>query len=486
MKSENRPELIGPPANRWEPIGNGYWWRKPECNKRSCRLNGFSYDLNGNLTNVVSRRAGIFRNCPLEHYRCVELKSELVEAGYATQRDANYFAMKVMREYPQIVKAMVYRFPIVMMDEAQDTSDVEMKAVELLIDNGLKEVMLIGDPEQAIFEWRDAKPELLEGKYEEWEANSLTLEENWRSSQKICDFFSKMSGFEEPAEAVNDDVRGFEAAPEIWGYDEAEVSKTVGRFLEVCEDSGMRPETDDIGILARSAKVVRGIQGRREQGATSGPWRNDITEAVCHSRFLFDSKDFRKAFYHLEKGICRKILNLDYCAAEDLEKLITDYGFVKWRKSVYKLVGCLPKTDCALGEWIAEAKGRLGDDNLVKGDEIGIIGRGRYAGVYPGLRFEEVFCEEAPESSEDAHRVGTVHSVKGETLDAVLVVLKKEAGDARKYTNVLGEETIRNEELRIVYVAITRPRKFLVIAVPLSEKTAWEAKFFGSDDASQE
>ncbi len=36
------------------------------------------------------------------------------------------------------------------------------------------------------------------------------------------------------------------------------------------------------------------------------------------------------------------------------------------------------------------------------------------------------------------------------------------------------------EELRIVYVGITRPRRLLVLAVPDEEnKAAWEARLFG-------
>lgn len=45
MECDRRPELIGPPVNNWEPIGNTYWWKKNECYKRDCKLNHFSYDL---------------------------------------------------------------------------------------------------------------------------------------------------------------------------------------------------------------------------------------------------------------------------------------------------------------------------------------------------------------------------------------------------------------------------------------------------------
>jgi len=129
---DHRPELIGPPVNSWEPIGSPYTWGAGECYKRECKLNELSYDLSGNLINVLKSRSGIFQNCPRNHDRCSALKKRVVKAGYATQRDAVHFGVRVLEEYPAVAKAIVSRFPFLMMDEAQDTSACEMRLVELL------------------------------------------------------------------------------------------------------------------------------------------------------------------------------------------------------------------------------------------------------------------------------------------------------------------------------------------------------------------
>jgi len=68
------------------------------------------------------------------------------------------------------------------------------------------------------------------------------------------------------------------------------------------------------------------------------------------------------------------------------------------------------------------------------------------------------------------------HSVKGETFEAVLLILKKK-GNGPEYKTVLRQNisTSANEELRIAYVGMTRPSKILVVAVPDDEnKLAWE------------
>lgn len=467
-----RPQLIGPPINNWEPIGSGYWWQKHECN-RICKLNQFSYDSNDNLINIIY--PAVFSNCTVNHTRCTELKKIVTKAGFATQRDANYFAMKVLQKFPQIAKAIIYRFPVLMMDEAQDTSDVEMRTVELLIENGLKEVMLIGDPEQAIFEWRDAKPELLESKYEQWKDNSITLDENWRSSQEICNFFNKISTFEKPPTAMNIEVQKFGVIPKIWEYTNDNYREIIRQFLDLCESHNVSRNTQDVAVLARSRELLKIIQGRRRRTINLPPWQNDITEAACESKFLFDKNEFRKAFYRLEKAICKKILDVNYCSYEDLEVVVAKYSFVEWRKRIYQILSDLPETNYSLGEWVDKANGTLGKDSLINPGDLAIKG-GQNKKTYASMNFDSLFSNDDVMLI-DEYRVGTVHSVKGETLDAVLLILKKIAGDRRKYANMLDEKTVTNEELRIVYVAITRPRKVLVVAVPVSEKSAWGNKF---------
>ena len=91
------------------------------------------------------------------------------------------------------------------------------------------------------------------------------------------------------------------------------------------------------------------------------------------------------------------------------------------------------------------------------------------------IGFDELFGIDDRRFNENAYRLGTIHSIKGETFDAVLIILKQK-GIGRYYKNLLRDNVsiTDNEELRIVYVGITRPRKLLFLAVPDEEnKIAW-------------
>jgi ATP-dependent exoDNAse (exonuclease V) beta subunit len=115
----------------------------------------------------------------------IPTKHRLIKAGYANQDDANYFAMKVLETYPNVAKAIIHRFPSFMVDEAQDTSEIQMRIIDLLIDNGLENIMMVGDPDQAIFEWHGAKPHLFVEKFNAWKENSILLNEQQFPEQPL-------------------------------------------------------------------------------------------------------------------------------------------------------------------------------------------------------------------------------------------------------------------------------------------------------------
>ena len=61
----------------------------------------------------------------------------------------------------------------------------------MLYNEGLKNIDLVGDPYQCLYQWRDASPELFHQKFDDkinW--HGIYLTENRRSTKKIIDVFS--------------------------------------------------------------------------------------------------------------------------------------------------------------------------------------------------------------------------------------------------------------------------------------------------------
>jgi len=358
---------------------------------------------------------------------------------------------------------------------------VKLFMATYLVKSGLREVMLIGDPEQAIFEWRDAQPSLLEAKYTEWKANSLVLDENWRSSQRICNFFHRMSALRDAPKAVNPEVSLCENAPQIWTYQGDEYGTVVDKFVATCADGGVSLQAQNVAVLPRSKDIVKSILGDRQAKNGKGPWRDtqgDITPAVCEARYAFEQRECRRAMDILARAVYTKRRQTHYCTVEDLKAFADEYGYIEWRKDLYQVLKALPGTNYPLGEWVERANASLNSGWLIEPGDLSIK-MGKNKSIYAQMDMQTLFMRSETHSTSRPYRVGTIHSAKGETIDAVLVVLKAHAGDKHKYEQMLKQPIIENEELRIVYVGITRAKRILVLAVPEASRKAWEQKFFG-------
>ena len=125
-----------------------------------------------------------------------EMKWKHFNAGKVNQADAIYFTFRILDKYPSIAQNIVRRFPILIIDEAQDTTELQMAIIDKLSQCGAESIMLIGDPDQAIFEWNTANPHLFMEKYNSPDWHSLDLSENRRSSEKICQLANHFSGNE--------------------------------------------------------------------------------------------------------------------------------------------------------------------------------------------------------------------------------------------------------------------------------------------------
>ena len=474
MDCKKRPVLVGEPHGSW--VSGNY---DKDYNRY---FDLVSFGLDDNL--VFPKIPGLFHFGYNKFYnkdgnesghaeRIRKIKRKYWDLGYAIQKDANYFAMKIFEKYPKIAKALVFRFPELIMDEAQDTSEVQIRIIDILIKNGLNKIMLVGDPDQAIFEWNNARPELFKKKYSNWENNSIKLNENRRSSQNICNFTFNLSSLKKPSVAISNKVKNYTFVPQIIKYDpnsHDSVIKTIDYFLKLCKDHGISIENKNVAILYRSKDFVFLIDNiRKERTSNSSPWKiNDrLTKDFVQGKYYCDNKKFKEGFKIIEKTAIKAWGKENYCSVSDIKERIDKTGFVKHRSEVYKIYRQLPETKIKLNEWVKKAKAKFSGNNIsiefnIKTENV-------------DLTIDEIFATTKKEQLRKNYRLGTVHSVKGETFEAVLLFLKQK-GVGKYYKTLLNNDksTTDDEELRIVYVGITRPKKLLVVAVPSEEdKLSW-------------
>lgn len=467
---KGRPTLVGEPHGTWS---GGKYDRDPNKHFDIC-----SFDIEDNLIPTGNAQAFGFswRNKDGSiNGNVVNLenaKKTLLKAGYANQADANYFAMKILEKYPQIAKAIAVRFPYLIVDEAQDTSDIQMRIIDLLVENGLSEIMLVGDPDQAIFEWNDARPELLTQKYDEW-GNSTVLNENRRSSQNICGFTFGISSLNEASVSVNEQVREFAHRPKVIIYNN-NLPQIVSDFIEECRQHRINVTKESTAIIYRSKSIINEVLGIPEIEFGTNVWVDNFTREFARGKFLYDNGHFKDGFKIIEKVLLKTLHGLSYCSENDIGDAIARMGFVKFRSQINAFINLLPQTNIPIGGWVIATNKVLKENNC--GFELHVHNDGFHC------TFSQLFLNEDKQIIDKNYRYGTVHSVKGETFEAVLLILKTK-GIGCAYKTLLNKNISisSSEELRIAYVGMTRPSRILVIAVPNEEnKIAWENKLIGS------
>lgn len=92
---------------------------------------------------------------------------------------------KLLSEHPDVLDELQDRFTHIIVDEYQDTSTVQDLSIKLLAKKH-RNLCVIGDDDQSIYAWRNADPKLmLEFTQVFPETTDVTLEENYRSSNII-------------------------------------------------------------------------------------------------------------------------------------------------------------------------------------------------------------------------------------------------------------------------------------------------------------
>jgi superfamily I DNA/RNA helicase len=122
-----------------------------------------------------------------------------LEKGFITSSDALWIACRVLEQYQDVAKALVMRFPYIIVDEAQDNSELHFEFFKLLKNAGLQNLEFVGDICQSIYGFNNAQPELLQRMMAEDEWNVLPLSECRRSNQRIINLYSKLKSSDAPA-----------------------------------------------------------------------------------------------------------------------------------------------------------------------------------------------------------------------------------------------------------------------------------------------
>ena len=99
--------------------------------------------------------------------------------------DLMNFVMYIFEKHNDVLEKWQKRLYYIQVDEMQDTSARQFEFVQLLSDVH-KNLFVVGDPDQSIYEWRNSKPELLVDFDKTYpETRTIIMDQNYRSTPNI-------------------------------------------------------------------------------------------------------------------------------------------------------------------------------------------------------------------------------------------------------------------------------------------------------------
>lgn len=263
--------------------------------------------------------------------------------GKAHQADANYFSEKILKRYPIISQNLVKRFPIIIIDEAQDTTEVQMSLINTLDKCGIESLMLIGDPDQAIFEWNTAEADLFNEKYESNDWFKLKLIENWRSSSNICNVLNCF--FQGNMISISK-YKNYQKHPEILGYngDGDSILDIYCKFIDKCTELLISDE--NLAIVYRGRSFGEKVFGFIDENAYNedSPWENKYyyVRDIIHGKYLIEKGILKDGFELIEKGYHKWKNGLPYVSYNYLKEEVNKLGYMEYRELIFKFLNELP------------------------------------------------------------------------------------------------------------------------------------------------
>jgi DNA helicase-2/ATP-dependent DNA helicase PcrA len=125
-----------------------------------------------------------------------EATQKLIEMATFTLEDQKYFAYLDVRKKVEegTYLSGASRYNHVLVDEFQDINPLDLSLIKYIVKQNRSTVTIVGDDDQAIFEWRGATPEyiLQPDRFFEMDFSTFTLNTNYRSPQNIVQLSQRL------------------------------------------------------------------------------------------------------------------------------------------------------------------------------------------------------------------------------------------------------------------------------------------------------
>lgn len=170
--------------------------------------------------------------------------------------DLVLFTLYLFDRFPEVRDYWQDTLNYVMVDEAQDCNEYDWKIIRA-VSGKYHNLFVVGDPDQAIYEWRGARP----GEFIDWEADqTIILDENYRSTPDILSVANAVISNNRhriPKSLHTNRVSGMKPT-HMHAPNEGKEAAMVGREIERLHKEGA--PWSDFAVLYRASHLSRSLE----------------------------------------------------------------------------------------------------------------------------------------------------------------------------------------------------------------------------------
>ena len=277
---------------------------------------------------TISKAKQTYRGNIVEHISSLPFpQNQHAEVANAYQRDLEqsnaldyddliYFTTLLFVTRPEALGKWQDRYDFLMVDEFQDTNEIQYSLIKLLSGKNRNNIFVVGDPFQTIYTWRGAVPENILKFGREFGATEMKLEKNYRSTKKILDVANIVIGKVDRmwADKILTLHTDKEEEGEVEYRDSADHDSENRRIAEKIKDLASTYSYSDMAVLIRMSFLSRGLESSFMQYGI--PYeivrglafyeRAEVKNLLCYLRLMANTKD-RAAFDRVIKTPARGI-----------------------------------------------------------------------------------------------------------------------------------------------------------------------------------
>ncbi len=407
---------------------------------------------------------------------------------------------EILTKHPDVCKATSQKYQYIMVDEYQDTNDLQFKLLQKLTSEH-NNLCVVGDDDQSIYGWRGANiKNILEFDKEFEDCKVVKLEINYRSTDNILRVANELiehnrGRHKKSLKGIKGDGKEVQL---ISNENETIEARVIAKKIKELVNQGVN--LNDIAILYRINALSRSIEDGLNREAISYKMvgglkfyeRAEIKDIISYLRVIANPNDdfsLKRIINKPKRGIGKATIDkLEFGASnahlsifeymtkqqDQIKKQVSSKVYktlLQFSKDIKKLIQLKEETLLTLIDDIEDIFGIKRAYEMLPDSQDRVLNIEEFYGLFrdfcinnPNASLDEFLNDISLQSDQDeiderSVSVMSIHASKGLEFDHIFVIGLEEG-----FFPLLGEGSDLEEERRLGYVAITRAKKELTLS----------------------